>query len=82
MSLDKFGRESSWAMFCQAGPGWAKLGQAWPISAKLGQAGPSWVKIKMKHKLSGQENYKKGKIRKTRLNSNGRSMSKIGKIRG
>ena len=34
----------------------------------------------MKHKLSGEENFKKGKIRKTRLNSNGRP--KIGKIRG
>ena len=34
----------------------------------------------MKHKLSGEENFKKGKIRKTRLNSNGRSVSKIGKI--
>ena len=31
----------------------------------------------MKHKLSGEE---KGKIRKTRLNSNRRSVSKIGKI--
>ena len=35
----------------------------------------------MKHKLSGEENFKKGKIRKTRLNSNGRPMSKIGKIK-
>ena len=33
----------------------------------------------MKYKLSGEENFKKGKIRKTRLNSNGRSVSKIGK---
>ena len=59
------------------GPSLAKLGQARP---KWGQAGPSWAKIKMKHKLSGEENFKKGKIRKTRLNSNGRSVSKIGKI--
>ena len=35
----------------------------------------------MKHKLNGEENFKKGKIRKTRLNSNGRPVSKIGKIK-
>ena len=34
----------------------------------------------MKHKLNGEENFKKGKIRKTRLNSNGRPVSKKGKI--
>ena len=35
----------------------------------------------MKHKLSGEENFKKGKIRKTRQDSNGSPVSKRGKIR-